>query len=94
MFGDERASPEQISLFWCVFYVKAERFPRQRNWRRTCECAVTPPPTFVNFVTDTHQILAKLVNRIVRYGDGGGGAIRGTTSGNFTNKSVFYRTLT
>ena len=41
-----------------------------------CKCAVTPPPTFVNLVIIgslvTHQILAKLVNRILRYGGGGG----------------------
>ena len=75
MFGDERARPKEISLFFlCGFNVKAERFPRQRNWRRTCECAVIPPPTFVNLVTigslTTHQILAKLINRILRYGGG------------------------
>ena len=38
---------------------------------------VTPPLTLVNLVTigslATHQIWAKLVNRILRYGDGGGG---------------------
>ena len=38
---------------------------------------LSPPPTFVNLVTIgsliTHQILAKLVNRILRYGGGGGG---------------------
>ena len=77
MFGDERASPKEMSVFWCSFNVKAERLSRQRNLKRTCECAVTPPLTFVNLVTigslATHQILAKLVNRILRYGDGGGG---------------------
>ena len=40
----------------------------------------SPPPTFVNLVTigslTTHQIiLAKLFNRILRYGDGGGGGL-------------------
>ena len=40
-----------------------------------------PPPTFVNLVTIgsliTHQILAKLVNLILRYGGvGGGGSAR------------------
>ena len=37
---------------------------------------VTPPPTLVNLVTieslATHQILAQLATRILRYGDGGG----------------------
>ena len=36
---------------------------------------VTPPPTLVNLVTigslATHQILAQLTTRILRYGDGG-----------------------
>ena len=36
---------------------------------------VTPPPTLVNLVTigslATHQILAQLATRILRYGDGG-----------------------
>ena len=36
---------------------------------------VTPPPTLVNFVTigslATHQILAQLATRILRFGDGG-----------------------
>ena len=36
---------------------------------------VTPSPTLVNFVTigslATHQILAQLATRILRYGDGG-----------------------
>ena len=55
-------------------------FRDNENWRRTCECAVTPPPTFVNLVTIgalfTHQILTKLVNQILIYGGvwGGGGA--------------------
>ena len=44
--------------------------------RANVHCAVTPPPTFVNFVTigsiATHQILAQLVNGILRYGDGEG----------------------
>ena len=35
---------------------------------------VTPPPTLVNLVTigslATHQILAQLATRILRYGDG------------------------
>ena len=42
MFGDERASAKEISLFFCVFNVRAQRFPRQRNWRRMCECAQSP----------------------------------------------------
>ena len=75
----ERAR-KRLVCFWCGFNIKAERFPRQRNWRRTCECAVTPPPTFVNPVTiaslATHQILAKLVNRILRYGGGRGVHVR------------------
>ena len=74
MFGDERASAKEISLFLCDFNIGAQRFPRQRNWGRTCECAVTPPPDFLYLVTigslATHQILAQLVNRILRYGDG------------------------
>ena len=71
----ERARKREV-CFWCGFNVKTEWFPRQQNWTRTCECAVTPPPTFVNLLTIgslvTHQILAKLANRILTYGDGGG----------------------
>ena len=48
---------------------------RNNETRRTCECAVTPPPTHVNLVTigslATHQILAQLATRIPRYRDGG-----------------------
>ena len=47
---NERARKRYV-CFRCGFNVKAKRFPRQRNWRRTCECAVTPPPTSVNLVT-------------------------------------------
>ena len=69
------SEPERHVCFWSGFNIKAERFPRQRNWRRRCECAVTSPPTVVNLVTTgslaTNQILAKLVNRILGYGDGG-----------------------
>ena len=43
--------------------------------RANVHCAVTLPPTFVNLASigslATHQILAQLVNRILRYGDGG-----------------------
>ena len=70
---NERARKRYV-CFWCGVNVRAQRFPRQRNWRCTCECAVTPPPTFVNLVTigslATHQLLAQLVDRILRYGDG------------------------
>ena len=76
----ERASPsaKEISLFGCFLLLlqrnRTQRFPRQRNWRRTCVCAVTPPPTFANFITigsqAKHQILAQSVNRFLRYGDG------------------------
>ena len=62
--------------FWCGFNAKAERFPRQRNWRRKSEYAVTLPPTLVSryYWASSHtSILAKLVNRILRYGTGGEG---------------------
>ena len=75
----ERAR-KRLVCFCCGFNVKAERFPRQQNWRRTCECADTQPSTCVNLVTigslPTHQIWAKSVNRILRYGDEGGVHVR------------------
>ena len=40
MFGDERASAKEKNLFWCGFRDRAQRFPRQRNWRCTCVCAL------------------------------------------------------
>ena len=78
MIGDERASANEISLFflffWCGFRDRAQQVPRQRNWRRTCECVVTPPQPFVSLATIgslvTHQILAQFVNRFLRYGEG------------------------
>ena len=41
MLGYERASAKEISL-WCGFRDRAQRFPRQWNWRHTCEWAITP----------------------------------------------------
>ena len=41
---NERARKRKV-CFWCGFNVKALRFPRQRNWRRTCECAPCSHPT-------------------------------------------------
>ena len=62
------------SVFWRCFRDRAQWFPRQRNWSRTCKCAVTLPPTFANLITIgsivKHQILAQSVNRFLRYGDG------------------------
>ena len=64
---------EHETCFWCDFRDRAQRFPWQRNWRRTCVCAVTQPPIFVNLVTfgylATRQILAQSVNRFLIYGD-------------------------
>ena len=47
---NERARKRYV-CFWCGFRRRAQRFSRQRNWSRTCESAVIPPPTFVNLVT-------------------------------------------
>ena len=81
MFGDERASAKDISLFFFVRLARgmAQRFPRQRNWRRTCMCVI-PPPTFANLITiesqAKHPILAQSVNRFLRYGNGVGTCAR------------------
>ena len=73
MFGDERASAKEK----CVFGVAS--MPGLRGFRdnetgHARANVVTPPPTLVNLVTieslSTHQILAQLATRILRYGDG------------------------
>ena len=52
MFGDERASAKEIGKF--VFGVASMsglsgfRDNETAECRRTCECAVTPPPILVN----------------------------------------------
>ena len=79
MFGDERASAKEISLFLtCVFDVTS--VPGLSGFRdnetgHARANVVTPPPTLINLVTigslATHQILAQLATRILRYGDSG-----------------------
>ena len=77
MFGDERASTKEISLFlvWLQYQgsavsetTKLETHVRMRNY------AVTPPPTFANLITiesqAKHPILAQSVNRLLIYGKG------------------------
>ena len=65
---------KRLICYWCCFRDRAQRFSRQRNWRRTCVCAVTPPPTFANLIIigsqAKHQILAQSLNRFLWYGAG------------------------
>ena len=41
---NERAR-KRWSCFWCDFRDRAQRFPRQQNWKSTCECALCSHPT-------------------------------------------------
>ena len=34
---NERARKREV-CFWCGLNARAQRFPKQRNWTRTCEC--------------------------------------------------------
>ena len=76
MFGDERASAKEIpkSVFGVSSMPVLNGF-RDNETGHARANVVTPPPTLVNLVTigslATHQILAPLATRILRYGDGG-----------------------
>ena len=48
MFGDERTSAKEL-VFGAASGTGLGGF--RGNWRRTCVCAVTPPPTFANLIT-------------------------------------------
>ena len=68
MFGDERASAKEISLFFCVTSMSAVSETTKLETRvRMCS---HPTSDFLYLVTirslATHQILAQLVNRILR----------------------------
>ena len=75
MFGDERASAKEISLFLGVASMPGLSGFRDNETGHARANVVTPPPTLVNFVAfgslATHQILAQLATLILRYGDGG-----------------------
>ena len=75
MFGDERASAKKISLFFGVASVPGLSGFRVNETGHARANVVAPPPTLVNLVTiwslATHQILAQLATRILKYGDGG-----------------------
>ena len=75
MFGDERASAKEIGKFvFGVASMSGLSGFRDNETGHARANVVTPPPTLVNLATigslATHQILAQLVNRILRYGDG------------------------
>ena len=74
MFGDERASATEISLFFGVAFMPALSGFRDNETGHARANVVTSPPTLINLVTigslATHQILAQLATRILRYGDG------------------------
>ena len=75
MFSDERASAKEISLFlvWLLGMPGLSGF-RDNETGHARANVVTPPPTLVSLVTigslATHQILAQLATRSLRYGDG------------------------
>ena len=75
MFGDERASAKEISLFFYVASVPGLSGFRDSETGHARANVVTPPPSLVNLVTigslAKHQILAQLATRILRYGGGG-----------------------
>ena len=77
MFGDERASPKEIgkSVFGVASISRLSGFRDNETGDARANVQSLPPPTLVNLVTigflTTHQILAKLFNRILRYRDGG-----------------------
>ena len=78
MFGDERASAKEISLFlvWlqCQGSAVSETTKLDTHVRMWSP-HLHPTPPLVNLVTfgslATHQILAQLATRILRYGDEG-----------------------
>ena len=74
MFGDERASAKDISLFFGEAFMLGLSGFRDNETGHAHANVVIPPPTLVNLVTigslATHQILAQLATRILRYGDG------------------------
>ena len=75
MFGDEQASAKEISLFLVWLLCQGSAVSKTTNETGHARAnVVTPPPTLVNLVTigslATHQILAQLATRILRYGDG------------------------
>ena len=59
MFGDERASAKEISLFWCGLLPGLSGF-RDNETGHARANVVTSPPTLVNLITigslATHQI--------------------------------------
>ena len=75
MFGDERASAKEISLFLVWLQCQGSAVSETTKLDTPRANVVTPPQTLVNLVTigslATHQILAQLATRILRYGNGG-----------------------
>ena len=73
MFGDERASAKEMSVFGVASMPGLSGF-RDNETGHARANVVTPPPTLIYLVTigslATHQILEQLATRILRYGDG------------------------
>ena len=75
MFGDERASAKEVSLFLLRLQGQGSAVSETTKLETHVRvCAVTPPPTFANLITigsqAKHQIVAQSVNRLLIYGDG------------------------
>ena len=75
MFGEERASAKEIKSVFGVASMPGLSGFRDNETGHARANVVTPLPTLLNLVTigslATHQILAQLATRILRYGDGG-----------------------
>ena len=75
MFGDERASAKEISLFLVWLQCQGSAVSETTKLDTHVRMWSPPPQTLVNLVTfgslATHQILAQLATRILRYGDEG-----------------------
>ena len=72
---NERARKSYVWLFRCAFRNRDQRFPRQQNWKRTCEGAVTrtsdfckPRNTWVSSHTSSFSAIGQSVPEKRRWG--------------------------
>ena len=74
MLGDERASEKEINLFFVRLQCQGSAVSETTKLETHVRMCSHPTSDFLYLVTigslATHQILAQLVNRILRYGDG------------------------
>ena len=71
---NERARKIKSVFFLCGFSARAQRFPRQRNWTRTCECGHPTSDSCKsrNYWVSSHTWnFSTIGHSILRYGDGG-----------------------